>query len=36
MRLPDPERSRVVLIGTSRYEDEKLPDLPVVGRASKT
>lgn len=32
MRLPDPERSRVVLIGTSRYEDEKLPDLPAVGR----
>jgi len=32
VRLPDPERSRVVLIGTSRYEDEKLPDLPVVGR----
>ena len=32
MRLPDPERSRVVLIGTSRYEDEKLPDLPAIGR----
>ena len=32
MRLPDPERSRVVLIGTSRYEDENLPDLPAVGR----
>jgi hypothetical protein len=32
VRLPDPERSRVVLIGTSRYEDEKLPDLPAVGR----
>lgn len=32
MRLPDPQRSRVVLIGTSRYEDEKLPDLPAVGR----
>ena len=32
MRLPDPERSRVVLIGTSSYEDEKLPDLPAVGR----
>jgi len=28
--LPDPERSRVVLIGTGRYTDEKLPDLPVV------
>jgi uncharacterized caspase-like protein len=32
VRLPDPERSRVVLIGTSSYEDEKLPDLPAVGR----
>ena len=32
MRLPDPERSRVVLIGTSKYEDEKLPDLPAVSR----
>ena len=32
MRLPDPERSRVVLIGTSIYEDEKLPDLPAVAR----
>ncbi len=32
MRLPDPERSRVVLIGTSRYEDEKLPDLAAVRR----
>jgi hypothetical protein len=30
MRLPDPQHSRVVLIGTSRYEDEKLPDLPTV------
>jgi hypothetical protein len=33
MRLPDRQRSRVVLIGTSRYEDEKLPDLPAVGRS---
>ena len=32
MRLPDPECSRVVLIGTSKYEDEKLPDLPAVSR----
>ena len=32
MRLPDPERSRVVLIGASSYEDEKLPDLPAVRR----
>ncbi len=30
MGLPDPQRSRVVLIGTSKYADEKLPDLPVV------
>jgi hypothetical protein len=28
--LPDPQRSRVVLIGTSKYTDEKLPDLPVI------
>jgi hypothetical protein len=28
--LPDPQRSRVVLIGTSKYADEKLPDLTVV------
>jgi tRNA A-37 threonylcarbamoyl transferase component Bud32 len=33
MRLPDPQRSRVVLIGTSKYEDEKLPDLPAVSRS---
>lgn len=33
MRLPDPQLSRVVLIGTSEYEDEKLPDLPAVGRS---
>ncbi|MFD8725049.1 tetratricopeptide repeat protein [Streptomyces sp. NPDC059629] len=30
MRLPDPLRSRVVLIGASRYCDPALPDLPVV------
>jgi hypothetical protein len=30
MPLPDPERSQVVLIGTSLYEDEKLPPLPTV------
>jgi hypothetical protein len=28
--LPDPQRSRVVLIGTGKYTDEKLPNLPVV------
>src|SRR5689334_1290813 len=33
MRLPDPQRSRIVLIGTSNYEDEKLPDLPAVRRS---
>jgi SpoVK/Ycf46/Vps4 family AAA+-type ATPase len=33
MRLPDPQRSQVVLIGTSKYEDEKLPDLPAVSRS---
>ncbi len=32
MRLPNPQRSRAVLIGTGRYTDDKLPDLPVVGR----
>ena len=32
MRLPDPERSRLVLIGTSSYADANLPDLPAVGR----
>jgi hypothetical protein len=33
VRLPDPQRSRVVLIGTSDYEDQKLADLPAVGRS---
>ncbi|MFQ3562267.1 tetratricopeptide repeat protein [Streptomyces gramineus] len=32
MSLPDPHRSRVVLIGASRYSDPALPDLPVVAR----
>lgn len=32
MRSPDPERSRAVLIGTSKYQHEKLPDLLEVGR----
>jgi hypothetical protein len=32
MGLPDPQRSRAVLIGTSGYEDGKLPDLPSVSR----
>lgn len=32
MRLPDPQRSRAVLIGASTYEDERLPDLPVVSK----
>lgn len=30
VRLVDRERSRIVLIGTSRYRDSKLPDLPAV------
>lgn len=30
MSRPDPERSRVILVGTSKYADEKLPDLPAV------
>ena len=33
MPLPDPQRSQVVLIGTSRYEDEELPALPAVARS---
>ena len=32
MRLPDPQRSCAVLIGTSKYEDENLLDLPVIGK----
>ena len=32
MRLPDRQRSRAVLIGTGRYADDKLPNLPVVRR----
>jgi uncharacterized caspase-like protein len=32
VRLPDPQRSRAVLIGTGKYTDKKLPDLPVVDR----
>ncbi|GAA3560060.1 hypothetical protein GCM10022419_045840 [Nonomuraea rosea] len=30
MQVADPERSRVVLIGSSRYTDAELPDLPAV------
>lgn len=33
MRLPDPERSRAVLIGTSAYDDAKVTDLPEVRRS---
>jgi hypothetical protein len=29
---PDPGRSRVVLVGTSEYADDKLPNLPAVAR----
>ncbi|MEV6340282.1 caspase family protein [Nocardia vinacea] len=32
MRLPDGLRSRVVMVGTSRYQDSQLPDLPAVSR----
>lgn len=32
MRLPDPQRSRAVLIGTGKYADKKLPDLAVVDK----
>jgi DNA-binding NarL/FixJ family response regulator len=31
-RLPDPQRSYAVLIGTGTYADDRLPDLPAVGR----
>ncbi|MGI8335854.1 caspase, EACC1-associated type [Actinomadura scrupuli] len=30
--FPEPQRSRLVLIGASTYTDENLPDLPVVTR----
>lgn len=30
MRLADPERSRVILIGTATYQDPTLPDIPAV------
>lgn len=30
MLVPDPQRSRAVLIGSSTYDDEDLPDLPVI------
>lgn len=30
MRLPDPRRSRVVLIGTSEYGDKNLRDIPAI------
>ncbi|MFJ3081678.1 caspase family protein [Streptomyces halstedii] len=30
MRLPDPQRSYAVLIGTSTYHSDRLPDLPAV------
>ncbi|MEU6232423.1 tetratricopeptide repeat protein [Kitasatospora sp. NPDC047058] len=30
MRLPDPRRSRIVLIGTGTYSDPELPDLDAV------
>jgi hypothetical protein len=33
VRLPDPQRSRLVLIGTSGYADENLPDLPAARRS---
>jgi len=30
VRLPDPDASRIVLIGTSEYEDERWPPLLAV------
>ncbi|MGW0942807.1 caspase family protein [Streptomyces sp. NPDC002623] len=30
MRLPDSEKSRIVLIGSSRYESTELPDVPAI------
>ncbi|MFB7615941.1 tetratricopeptide repeat protein [Kitasatospora sp. NPDC056181] len=32
MRLPDPQRSRIVLIGAGSYTDQDLPDLDTVRR----
>lgn len=32
MRLPDRQRSYAVLIGSGRYADDKLPNLPAVGK----
>ncbi|MEU7583496.1 caspase family protein [Streptomyces sp. NPDC041068] len=31
MRLPDPQRSYAVLIGTGTYRCDRLPDLPAIG-----
>ncbi|MCX5358482.1 caspase family protein [Streptomyces sp. NBC_00124] len=30
MRLPDSEKSRIVLIGSARYESPELPDVPAI------
>jgi TPR repeat protein len=30
MRLPDPEQSRAIIVGTSRFDDPLLPELPSV------
>jgi uncharacterized caspase-like protein len=30
MRLPDPDRSRIILFGTSVHRDAELPDVPVI------
>jgi hypothetical protein len=32
MRLPDPRRSRAVLLGTGSYSDPALPELPAIAR----
>lgn len=32
VRLPDPERSRAVLVGAGAYADERIPDLPSAAR----
>ena len=32
VRLPDPARSRCVLVGAGSYVDERVPDLPSAAR----
>ncbi|MEV6608394.1 caspase family protein [Kutzneria sp. NPDC051319] len=34
-RLPDPERSRAVIIGSAAYDDPTIPQLPSAGRSAQ-